>query len=378
MKTRKALILFFLSIISLNIYSQLKVKENGKTIIGLDRSDDDSSNILSASVFGTGGEYRYGSKIAFGDFGRYETYSWNVFIGEYLNYDSDRLWLHGKNGIYLTYSNGDYVIGSYDVNNGNIFNFNCEVWSNGIKLTSDERLKININKISNSTTNLLKLTGVSYNLLDKQNILKNKKQEKSSNEFNTTSLTEKEKKDEVFFEAYNANVLNAKPKHLGFLAQDLQKVFPELVDKDSLGYYSVDYIGLIPVIIEAFKEQQNAIDSLNQRLAVLVSKPISKVSPNKSTLPIETEMLTYPVLDQNIPNPFNTSTTIGYYLPNTITNASIYIYDMNGVQLKRYSINQRGKGNVTIQGSELNAGMYLYALIADGNVIDTKRMILTK
>lgn len=51
---------------------------------------------------------------------------------------------------------------------------------------------------------------------------------------------------------------------------------------------------------------------------------------------------------------------------------------MNGTQLKNYSITQRGKGSITIQGSEFTAGMYLYALIADGKVIDTKRMILTK
>ncbi len=51
---------------------------------------------------------------------------------------------------------------------------------------------------------------------------------------------------------------------------------------------------------------------------------------------------------------------------------------MNGTQLKRYPITERGKGNVIIQGSEFVAGMYLYALIADGKVIDTKRMIFNK
>jgi hypothetical protein len=65
-------------------------------------------------------------------------------------------------------------------------------------------------------------------------------------------------------------------------------------------------------------------------------------------------------------------------VPNNIADANIYVYDMNGTQLKNYSISQRGKGNVIINGSELSAGMYLYALIADGKVIDTKRMILTK
>ncbi len=92
----------------------------------------------------------------------------------------------------------------------------------------------------------------------------------------------------------------------------------------------------------------------------------------------EPDALTYPVLNQNVPNPFNSATTIGFYLPNTVTNANIYVYDMNGIQLKSYPITEKGKGNVIIQGSELNAGMYLYTLITDGKVIDTKRMILTK
>ena len=34
-------------------------------------------------------------------------------------------------------------------------------------------------------------------------------------------------------------------------------------------------------------------------------------------------------------------------------------------------------GNITIKGDELRAGMYMYTLIADGKVIDTKQMILT-
>ncbi|MDD3323425.1 MAG: tail fiber domain-containing protein [Paludibacter sp.] len=378
MKTIK-IIFSILSLVTFTyLNAQLKVLPSGKTYLGtLPNATQDPDNVIKFHVFGEGPCGSLGP-IAIGDYGRASTGSCNVVVGEYGNDDTDKLWLHGNYGIYLTYNNGNSIIGSYDVNDGNKFNFNCEVWSTGIKLTSDERLKTNVNKISNSITNLQKLTGVSYNLLDKQTLVGNKKLTKSANESNTTALTEKEQKNKDFFETYNANILTAKPKRMGFLAQDLQKVFPELVDKDSLGYYSVDYIGLIPVIIEAFKEQQNTINLLNQRLAVLESTSISKMSLNKSITPIETDALTYSVLDQNVPNPFNTATTIGFYLPNSITTASIYVYDMNGGQLKSITISERGKGNVTIQGSEFSAGMYLYALIIDGKVIDTKRMILTK
>ena len=54
------------------------------------------------------------------------------------------------------------------------------------------------------------------------------------------------------------------------------------------------------------------------------------------------------------------------------------IYDMSGKQIKQININERGKTSVNITSEGLAAGMYLYSLIADGKVISTKRMILTK
>ena len=56
----------------------------------------------------------------------------------------------------------------------------------------------------------------------------------------------------------------------------------------------------------------------------------------------------------------------------------MYIYDMQGSQIKNISDLVKGEGAVTIEGHELSAGMYIYTLIADGKEIDTKRMILTK
>jgi len=56
----------------------------------------------------------------------------------------------------------------------------------------------------------------------------------------------------------------------------------------------------------------------------------------------------------------------------------IYIYNMSGMQIKSISIPEKGYGTITINGSDLQAGMYLYTLIVDGKEVDTKRMILTK
>ena len=84
-----------------------------------------------------------------------------------------------------------------------------------------------------------------------------------------------------------------------------------------------------------------------------------------------------PTLEQNNPNPFNQQTQIAYFIPDNCNNTSLHIYDLNGVELKVIDINQKGKGNVTIDANSLKAGMYLYTLICDGREIATKKMILT-
>lgn len=52
---------------------------------------------------------------------------------------------------------------------------------------------------------------------------------------------------------------------VGFIAQDVQAVLPELVHADDAGYLSVDYGKMTPVLVEAVKEQQSQIEELQQQ-----------------------------------------------------------------------------------------------------------------
>ena len=82
-------------------------------------------------------------------------------------------------------------------------------------------------------------------------------------------------------------------------------------------------------------------------------------------------------LQQNIPNPFTNTTSIGYSLPQKFTSAQIIITDKSGKTLK--AINVSGsKGNVKVDASTLASGAYQYSLMVDGRLIDTKQMILVK
>ena len=85
-----------------------------------------------------------------------------------------------------------------------------------------------------------------------------------------------------------------------------------------------------------------------------------------------------PILYQNNPNPFSQETKIRYFLPETSGNAIIIIYNLQGQELASYNLTKKGEQDCVIQGSELMAGMYVYALIVDNQLVDSKRMILTK
>jgi hypothetical protein len=102
--------------------------------------------------------------------------------------------------------------------------------SNGIQESSDIRFKKNITPLSNALENILKLEGVSYNW---------KQEEFPDRNFGTQT-------------------------EIGVIAQEIEKVYPELVATDKEGYKSVQYSHLVPVLIEAIKEQQALIESLQK------------------------------------------------------------------------------------------------------------------
>ncbi len=166
----------------------------------------------------------------------------------------------------------------------------------------------------------------------------------------------------------------------GFIAQDFMKVLPELVKFDSVtSLYAINYTGLIPIIVEAMKDQQTTIDELTKRVEALEGDGNSiEKSASIETVNTTNKVAESCMLEQNIPNPFSDNTRIDMYLPESVSNAVMYIYNMQGKQIEMFKIQERGNTSVTISGYTLEAGMYLYTLIADGKEVDTKKMILTK
>ena len=169
-------------------------------------------------------------------------------------------------------------------------------------------------------------------------------------------------------------------KHYGLIAQELQKLYPDLVYEDEDGYLAVNYVGIIPMLIQSIQALNDKIEVLEKAESALQSRAAEAefMSENEKINNAIDETVNNAALYQNTPNPFNQSTEIGYYIPKTVHSANIYIYDISGVQQRNISISEREKGTVVLQASALRAGIYFYTLICDGKPIDSKQMILTR
>lgn len=161
-----------------------------------------------------------------------------------------------------------------------------------------------------------------------------------------------------------------KTDHYGVLAQELQTIYPELVKEGPNGYLSVNYMELVPILIKSIQE-------LNQKVRELEDGSSKAIQRGIGTTGMET-VGSLARLYQNTPNPFTENTTIRCVIPDGVQNAMLYIYDMNGRQIESMTVSGHGIVDLVIEGRSLDAGMYMYSLVTDGVVIDTKRMILTK
>ena len=50
-------------------------------------------------------------------------------------------------------------------------------------------------------------------------------------------------------------------RQIGFIAQEAQRVLPEVITTDERGYLAIQYSNVVPVLVEAIKEQQKQIDA---------------------------------------------------------------------------------------------------------------------
>lgn len=161
-------------------------------------------------------------------------------------------------------------------------------------------------------------------------------------------------------------------QHYALDAEQLATLFPDLVYENTDGTKSINYVEMVPVLVQAINELKSELNELKGKGAAKARKHGTTDVASISSAP---EVIT---LGQNVPNPFGTSTSIAVNIPSTVQVASINIYDLNGHKVDAVAIPARGVQTVSLQAANLAEGMYLYSLVADGKVVQTRRMIVEK
>lgn len=244
-----------------------------------------------------------------------------------------------------------------------------EVFSTNNLILSDISMKEEIETIEGPLDKVMKLRGVTF-----ESKLGRKKELKLSDfvvENGDSNLTQ---------DLITQMNSERSRKHMGVVAQEVEEVVPEVVRTTLNGTKAVAYTELVGLLIEAIKEQQSQIEELKAQVFSQEStNPVRNLRSvsDKDALSISSDVAVKNMLYQNVPNPFTSDTKIRYTLSEDVVNANLYIYNMQGTQIKNISGLSGGAGVITINGRELKAGMYIYTLIADGKEVDTKRMILT-
>ena len=55
---------------------------------------------------------------------------------------------------------------------------------------------------------------------------------------------------------------------IGFIAQDVEKIFPSLVKTNKDGFKSVKYINFVPILVQGYREQVDEIKKLKKILII--------------------------------------------------------------------------------------------------------------
>lgn len=302
---------------------------------------NDDRNGIHATVMHTNCRFGYGIVVNTNPLG-----GTKAFAAQGNGFDRAVIYGNGKSWFSNVMTLGGNPPGDacQDLPSTHIITINGSGLINEMNLTSDSRFKTDVKPIEKTDEIISKLNPVVY-------------------KFKTEEFKDRN------FPAGNT---------YGFIAQELKEVLPYTVTEETDGYLSVNYIAIIPVLTQAIKEQQEKIEKLEEKVAVMEGINKQQGTLEGSPEPQKVEINKTAMLMQNNPNPLSDVTFIDYYLPSTTVSAFIKVTDNNGRLIQAFPIEKTGYGQLELNCLNMATGTYYYSLIVDNNVIATKTMLIAK
>jgi len=252
--------------------------------------------------------------------------------------------------------------------------FEGDVYSTGSFVPSDRRLKKNIESVSDAMSIIRKLQPKRYEY----------------------------KNDDAKLAVLHMPV----GRHYGLIAQDLKQVLPGLVHEqqvnipvkpelvkpkspdgkdvsqsqkpaasakaESMDIMAVNYEELIPIMIEAMKEQDQKIEALTQQLNALTASRQSEMSNGSSTA-IKLSNSDWKIT----PNPASSNASIRFSSLPVNSRSMLSVTDNTGKTLRQIQLSNNS-GVVDLDISSLTNGTYTCTLSIDGILVGSKTMQVTR
>lgn len=209
---------------------------------------------------------------------------------------------------------------------------------------SDKKLKENVSPLANSLEKILQLQGVTYTW--KQDVFREEGDQK-------------------------INLTEGLPKgnQIGFIAQEVEAVIPEIVHETSNGYKALEYHTLTALLVEAMKDQQAQIEELKTKLVNLENAQANGAERASSNQII---------LKQNKPNPFSSETIIEYSISEEMKQAQLVVTNVHGETVWSSAIEAGQRKEVKVSADSMKSGIYIYSIVSEAEVVLSKKFVVTK
>ena len=137
----------------------------------------------------------------------------------------------------------------------------------------------------------------------------------------------------------------------GLAADQLKEVYPELVYEDKDGNYSINYIEMVPLLVQSIKELSAKVEALE------AERDNPKAIKGKSS-------------QMDIADNVNLS------IPDKAQKIHLNIYDLSGKLVRTTDVNGSGDVRLSTYTKGLPKGIYAYSLVVDGKVRFSRKMIV--
>lgn len=174
-------------------------------------------------------------------------------------------------------------------------------------------------------------------------------------------------------------------RRTGFIAQEVEKLVAKSgyvfggvdVPKSPADLYGIRYSEFVVPLVKAVQELSVIVEEQHAQIQEQQLK-IEKLLGNFDGTLALSMAGTKTSLLQNTPNPFTEITQIKAVVSEQALYASIIVFNLEGKKVKELPVKGRGEILVPLEGADLTPGMYLYSLVVDGELVDTRKMILSR